>query len=80
MDEQDRWIVGLLITAFAGLFSVWWKVESKQDRKIDETSKANTAAHAKLYLKIDETERELTRQHLTLRDKIEDIWKEVVKK
>ena len=78
-DESIRWILGATLGLAGVMFSLWWKVESRQDRKIDLSNEKNVEAHAGLYKKIDATEAALTAQHMALRDKIEDIWKHVVK-
>lgn len=77
--ELLQWILGGVGTLSALLFGIWWKIEARQDRKIDTLRADNEQAHIRLHTKIDDTQDELTRQHLTLRDKIEDIWKHVVR-
>jgi hypothetical protein len=68
MGEELRWILSFLV-AFASLASlIWWRVESTQNRKIDDLSERNHEDHGHLHKKID-----------NVRDKVEDIWKELVR-
>lgn len=78
-EDLMKWILGGLGTFAVLLFGYWWKVEERQDKKIDALGVKNDLAHRRLHTKIDATQAELTRQHMQLRDKIEDIWKHVVK-
>lgn len=68
MIEELRWILSFMM-AFATLASiVWWRVESLQNKKIDDLTKNNHVDHGHLHKKID-----------NVRDKVEDIWKELVR-
>lgn len=73
-----QWILGGVGSLAILLFGVWWKIEARQDNKIDQLRIDNDAAHIRLHTKIDDTQDELTKQHMALRDKIEDIWKTIV--
>lgn len=77
--ELLQWILGGVGGLATILFGIWWKIETRQDHKIDQLRVDNENAHIRLHAKIDDTEKELTKQHLALRDKIEDIWKHVVR-
>lgn len=79
ITEEMRWVLGAVASAGVFMLTVWWRVESRQDGKIDKLRDQNSAAHSMLHKKIDEVESELTRQHTVLRDKIEDIWKHIVR-
>jgi hypothetical protein len=69
MPEDVKWILGV-IGAVAGIFlMIWWRVESKQDSKIDELKRDNGQEHQTLHKKVDK-----------VRDKVEDIWKHLVEK
>ena len=75
MLEEIRWILGALGSiAFVGV-TVWWKVESKQDRKIDNLAESNHVAHNNLYKRIDDVEDKLTEQHVAILGKIEELWR-----
>lgn len=73
--ELLRWALGVAATTMLGMIGIWWKVESGQNKRIDEGFKQNVESHEKLQKKIEETKDELTQQHLQIRDKIEDVWK-----
>lgn len=73
--ELLQWIFGGLFAVSSGLFGVWWKIESRQDKKIDDLAIRNDAAHLALHKKIEANQNALTNQHGQLRDKLEDIWK-----
>jgi len=57
------------------LFGIWWKIESRQDKKIDDMANANEAAHLRIHHKIDNVEGRLSKQHAVLLEKTTDIWK-----
>ena len=62
------------------MFGIWWRIESRQDRKIDELSLHNDKSHREIRRELGETKDELTKQHFLLRDRIEDIWKRLAGK
>ena len=72
MDEIHLWTIGvvitLVITLATGFVTLWWKVESKQDRALCALRKENDNSHGVLHEKIDD-----------VRDKIESIWIHMVK-
>jgi uroporphyrinogen-III decarboxylase len=68
MGEEVRWILGFLGSFAIVASTIWWKVESKQDKKIDDLKTCNSKDHDLLHRKIDKT-----------RDKLEEIWKHLVK-
>lgn len=70
-----QWILGVIGAVATALFGIWWKIESRQDQKIDDLGKANEEAHRRLHDKVDDTRKQLVGQHNQLRDKLEDIWK-----
>lgn len=75
MSDELQWILGSLGSiAIIGL-SVWWKVESRQDQKIDNLAEQNHKAHTHLYSRIDGVEEKMTEQHVTLLSKFEEVWK-----
>lgn len=73
--EAGEWIALLaivvtIIIAISGLiFTIWWRVESRQDRALHDLRQENGASHVELHGKID-----------SLRDQINDIWKYVNKR
>ena len=67
--EDIRWILGSLGGIAAAMLGIWWRVESRQDKKIDDLSETNGKDHEILHKKIDK-----------LRDKVEDIWKHLVER
>jgi hypothetical protein len=73
--ELLRWALAVASTLMVGMIGAWWRVESGQNKKIDDGFEHNEYSHDKLFRKIDETKDDLTDQHLVLRDKIEEIWK-----
>jgi len=58
------WIAGVGIPVLAGLFTIWWKIEARQDNKIDRLVENNKSDHNIIHKKIDR-----------LHDKIVDLWK-----
>ena len=61
-------VLGGLGALLIFLFGLWWKIESRQDRKIDELHVSNGKEHRDLHDKIDEN-------HHALRDRLDAIWK-----
>lgn len=76
-----QWVLGIFGACAVFLFGVWWKIESRQDHKIDQLQADNDKAHGLLHKKIGDTKTELkdemTGQHLAIRDKIEVLIREV---
>jgi len=70
-----KWIFGAMGAVATFLFGIWWKIESRQDKKIDNFVELNEAAHLRLHEKIDSVEGRLSAQHETLLGKTTDIWK-----
>ena len=66
------WILGSIGALLVFLFGIWWKIESRQDRKIDESSKQNGKEHKELHDKIDSN-------HHSIRDRLDNIWKHLSK-
>jgi hypothetical protein len=54
-------------TALIAFLGIWWRVESKQDKKIQSLQEINSHQHEMIHGKIDK-----------VRDKVEDIWKHLV--
>jgi len=79
LSIEWQWIAAIGIPLFIGAIAVWWKVESRQDKKLDDLNRSNDKAHTRLHEKIDDVEDKRDEQHSHLRDKIEEIWKHVVK-
>ncbi len=42
------WVLGALGALLLFLFGLWWKIENRQDRKIDESAKSNDKDHREL--------------------------------
>jgi hypothetical protein len=68
MPDEIRWILGVIGSIAAVFLMVWWRVESRQDQKIDEMKRDNGNEHETLHRKVDK-----------VRDKVEEIWKHLVK-
>ena len=72
VDEIHMWTIGIVVTLVIVLatafVTLWWRVESKQDRALCALRKANDTSHGVLHEKIDD-----------VRDKIEAIWIHMVK-
>ncbi len=66
------WVLGMLGTLFTFLFGIWWKVENRQDKKIDNMSEQNGKEHREIHQKIDG-------QHHAIRDRLDNIWKHMRK-
>jgi len=75
-----KWIFGAMGGVATLLFGIWWKIEARQDKKIDDFVKHNDAAHLRLHEKIDHVETRLAAQHSALLEKTTDIWKHMVQK
>jgi hypothetical protein len=71
MTELLPWILGIGVPVIGGLFTLWLRVESKQDRAISQLQESNDEAHTEL-------RKAMTDQHSKLRDKIEQIWQHLV--
>lgn len=69
--EEFIWAAGLMLTIASLFLGIWWKVESRQDHKIDQSIKSNAEEHKEL--------RELqNRNHQSVIDRIENIWQHLV--
>ena len=66
------WVLGALGALFVFMFGIWWKIENRQDQKIDESSKQNGKEHRDLHDKIDSN-------HHSIRDRLDNIWKHLSK-
>lgn len=75
VSDEFRWLIGIFGSVGATLLAIWWKIETKQDRKIDDLAKDNSKSHGLLHKKIDEVDQKMTNQHLVVLGKIEEIWK-----
>ncbi len=73
--ELLKWIFGAVGAVAAFLFGIWWKIESRQDKKIDDLAKTNHESHMIIHKKIDLVEHRLSAQHAALYEKTNDIWK-----
>jgi hypothetical protein len=67
VTEEIKWVLGSLGTLAGVFMMIWWKVETRQDKKIDDMHKKNGDDHKNLHDKIDR-----------VRDKVEEIWKHLV--
>ena len=72
MDEPTIHILGWLLGAagavLAFVVGIWWRVEQRQDHKIDTLSSTNGKEHRDLHDKIDSN-------HHAIRDRLDNIWK-----
>lgn len=68
LEDELKWVLGAMGSIAAAFLVIWWKVEAKQDKKLDDLKEDNGDAHGILHMKIDKVQ-----------DKIEDIWKHMVK-
>ena len=66
------WVLGAIGALLVFLFGIWWKIESRQDQKIDESSRQNGKEHKDLHDKIDSN-------HHSIRDRLDNIWKHLSK-
>lgn len=66
------WVLGALGAVFIFLFGIWWKIEARQDKKIDTLIAVNGKEHRDLYRTMDQ-------QHHAIRDKLDNIWKHISK-
>lgn len=73
-----KWIFGAMGGVATLLFGIWWKIEARQDKKIDDFVVHNDMAHAKLHEKIGRVEGRLSKQHGQLLELNTDIWKHLV--
>jgi hypothetical protein len=68
VDETTMWLIGLGITAAGGFLTIWWRVESRQDKALCALRKENDSSHKHLHGKVDRVQ-----------DKVEEIWKHLVR-
>jgi hypothetical protein len=66
------WVLGALGALFVFLFGVWWKIEARQDHKIDKIAESNGKEHKELHDKIDSN-------HHSIRDRLDNIWQHMKK-
>lgn len=64
-----KWALGGAGAAALALLTFWWRVESNQNKKIEDLHKENHDAHQHLHDKVDK-----------VRDKVEEIWKHLVRR
>ena len=67
------WVLGALGTLAVFMFGLWWKIEARQDRKIDESATQNGREHKELHDKIDSN-------HHSIRDRLDTIWQNISKR
>jgi hypothetical protein len=70
-DTGFHWatiITAILVPIIGGLIAVWWKVESRQDKKIETLQQTNGKEHKDLHDKIESN-------HHAIRDRLDNIWK-----
>jgi hypothetical protein len=67
------WVLGAIGAIAVFMFGLWWKIESRQDQKIDESAKQNGKEHKDLHAKIDSN-------HHSIRDRLENIWQHISKR
>ena len=76
MNDVTIHVIGWVLAGLGACLSlavgVWWRVESRQDRKIDGLSQINGKEHRDLHDKIDAN-------HHSIRDKLDNIWKHISK-
>jgi len=58
------WVAGVGVPLLIAAFTIWWKIEARQDRKIDKMAETHRNNHRVIHDKIDR-----------LHDKIVDLWK-----
>lgn len=75
VNDEVRWILGALGAIAAVGLSFWWRVEAKQDKKIDDLTQQNMEGHNAIYKRINSVEDKMTEQHITILGKIEELWK-----
>lgn len=67
------WVMGAMGALLTFLFGLWWKIESRQDKKIDSLQVVNGKDHRDLHDKIDSN-------HHAIRDRLDNIWKHLSSK
>lgn len=67
------WALGTGVAIASLLFGLWWKVEMRQDKKIDDYHKTNMDEHRHMRDQIDE-------HHKSLIERIESLWKHLITK
>jgi hypothetical protein len=70
MFQVFSWVLGGLGTLLIFLFGFWWKIEHKQDEKIDALYLRQEIQHRDLHDKIES-------QHHAVRDRLDNIWKHI---
>lgn len=70
-----QWALGILGAIGLAMLGVWWRVESRQDKKIDKMEDENSDSHRKLFDKVDDVKDQMNNQHHHLLNKIEEIWR-----
>ena len=77
MDSDGFHWVTIVITVavpiIGGLLTLWWKIESRQDRKIESLQVTNGKEHKDLNDKIDSN-------HHAIRDRLDNLWKHLSEK
>ena len=66
-------VIAFVVPLIGGLAALWWKVESRQDKKIDTIQHTNGKEHKDLHDKIDSN-------HHAIRDRLDNIWKHLSNK
>lgn len=74
---QVTWLLGSLGTLVAIGVSIWWHVESKQDKKIDDLHDENHKSHERLHDKVDGLQKEVHQNHTHLLSKFEELWRNI---
>jgi len=62
------WALGSLGALMTLMIGIWWKVEHRQDQKIDNLAYMNGKEHRELHDKIEAN-------HHAIRDRLDQIWK-----
>ena len=68
------------ITIFLSMFGFWWRVESRQDKKIDGLRNFNDKDHREICKEILAARDLSVKQHMMLRDKLDEVWKDLIRR
>ena len=71
----------MLLGAIGGIaaiiMGIWWKVEHRQDQKIDQLHEENHSAHLLLHEKIDTLQNQTHKNQMHIMAKFEELWRNI---
>ena len=75
--EEMAWLLSAVGTVAIIISSIWWRIEHRQDKKIDQLHEENHNAHLLLHKKVDDLQEQQHENQLHIMAKFEELWRNI---